>query len=425
MPHFERLPSGLRVLVEELPHTHSVSFGCFIGAGSRHEPEAVGGIAHFIEHMCFKGTTAFPTARLISEHVEGVGGILNAATSYESTVYWGKVADIHFDRVLKLIADLVCRPLFDLRELEKERRVIIEEIRGIQDTPDDWIYELLHGAMWGPQPLGRDIAGTIESVTAISRADLVQFWQQHYGLANLVVSVAGNIDTATVLKAVEAAFAGYQAGALQMAPPTMPPLGGPQLMLRSKDTEQSHFCIGFPGLAYTDADRREMQVLDTILGGGMSSRLFQALREDQGLAYNVGSYHSEYADAGMWVIYASVEPEMLRDAIVLSLDIVRDIANHGVTDDELQLVKEQVKGGILLSLEDTWSVASRNGSHQLRYGTVVPVAQVVAEVEAVTAEGVLRVARRLVQQERMHIAAIGPYGEADRRELEALLREGW
>jgi predicted Zn-dependent peptidase len=425
MPHSEQLSSGLWVLVEELPHTHSVSLGCFIGAGSRHEPDHLSGVAHFIEHMCFKGTTAFPTARLISEHVEGVGGILNAATSYESTVYWGKVADIHFDRVLKLVADLVCRPLFDLRELEKERRVIIEEIRGIQDTPDDWIYDLLHGSLWGRQPLGRDIAGTIESVTAMSRSDLTRFWQQYYGLSNLVVSIAGNIQTAAAIRAVEAAFVGYQASSAPPAPPTEPPVAGPQLILRPKDTEQGHFCIGFPGLAYTDADRREMQVLDTILGGGMSSRLFQALREDHGLAYNVGSYHSEYADAGMWVIYASVEPEMLRDAIVLSLDIVRDVANHGVTEEELRLVKEQVKGGMLLSLEDTWSVASRNGSHQLRYGTVVPVDQVVAEVEAVTAAGVLRVAQRLVQQERIHVAAIGPYADADKRELEALLREGW
>lgn len=418
-------PSGLRILVEELPHTHSVSLGCFVSTGARHEPTPLGGVAHFIEHMCFKGTTHFPTARLISERIEGVGGILNASTSHESTIYWGKVADAHFDRLLGLIADLVCRPLFDLRELEKERRVIIEEIRGIQDIPDDWIYDLLHEAMWGVQPLGRDIAGTIETVSAMSGSAIIGFWQRHYSLANLVVSVAGNVRAEAVIPAVEAAFAGFSQGSIAEAPPTAPALAGPNLVLRPRDTEQGHFCIGFPGLPYTDPDRREMQVLDTILGGGMSSRLFQALREDHGLAYNVGSYHTEYSDAGMWVIYASVEPEALRDALTMSMDILRTIARDGITDDELQLVKEQVKGGILLSLEDTWSVASRNGAHQLRYGTVVTVEKVVAEVEAVTAAGVLRVAQRLIKPTSMHLAVIGPYNDDDRRDLEQMLRSGW
>ena len=425
MPTLFTTNVGLRVLVEELPHTHSVSLGCFIGVGARHEPWMLGGVSHFIEHMCFKGTTHFPTARSISQAIEGLGGMLNASTSYESTVYWGKVADIHFERLLAVIADLVIRPLFDRQELEKERKVIIEEIRGIQDDPDDWAQELLHHALWGDQPLGRDIAGSIESVTAIGHAELMQFWRDHYTANNMVLSVAGNINAASVQVAIEEAFAALPSHGGQPFPPTTPALAGPGLALRSRKTEQAYFCIGFLGLAYTDPDRRALQVLDTILGGGMTSRLFQTLREDHGLAYDVGSYHSEYTDAGTLVIYAGVETVALRDSLAITLEIVHDLAKHGITADELTMVKEQVKGGVLLSLEDTWSVASRNGSHMLRYGEVLPITRVVAEVEAVQAADVERVARRLLRLSQMHVAVVGPYDADDQRELMQLISTEW
>jgi predicted Zn-dependent peptidase len=191
--------------------------------------------------------------------------------------------------------------------------------------------------------------------------------------------------------------------------------------LRSRDTEQGNFCLGMPGLPFTDPDRRALQVLDSVLGGGMVSRLFQVLREDHGLAYNIGSYHNDMADVGAWVIYGSVEPDALRDAAILVRDILTDLATHGPSADELAMVKEQVKGGLLLSLEDTWSVAARNGAHLLRYGHVIPLEQVVAEVEAVTAADVLRVAQRLIRPAAMHLAVIGPYDAEDRRELEAIL----
>ncbi|MEI7644970.1 MAG: pitrilysin family protein [Chloroflexales bacterium] len=421
MPELITTSAGLRILVDELPHTYSVSIGCFVSTGARHEPDAHGGAAHFIEHMCFKGTRRFPTARQISETIEGVGGILNASTSYESTVYWAKVATIHFDRAVEVLAEMLTCPTFDLRELEKERRVIIEEIRGLQDSPSDWVHELLQQAMWGAQPLGRDIAGSVETVTAISRSDLTGFFQRHYNLSTTVISVVGKITVAQVVESVGRAFAGLRPGHMAIPPHLPVPRRGPQVSLMSRDTEQGNFCLGVPGLSYRDPDRRALQVLDSILGGGMSSRLFQVLREENGLAYSVGSYHSELSDAGMWVIYGSVEPETLRDALAICRDMLGDLLRHGVTPNELAMIKEQVKGGILLSLEDTWSVASRNGSHLLRYGHVVPVERVVAEVEAVTAAQVLGVARRLLRPEAMHLAVIGPYEDEDRRELEALV----
>jgi predicted Zn-dependent peptidase len=422
MPELITTPTGLRILVEELPHTYSVAVGAFIGAGARHEPDAHAGVAHFIEHMLFKGTAAYPTAKQISQAVEGVGGYLNASTSYESTIYYAKSATIHFDRALSVLAEMLQRPLFDLRELEKERRVIIEEIRGIQDSPSDWVHELLQEAMWGDSALGRDIAGSAETVGGLGRADLAGYFHRHYNLANTVISVAGNVRAADVAAATAAAFADLPAGPPTAAPPTPRPRPGPRIIMHARDTEQGNFCLGLPGLAYGDPDRRALQVLDSILGGGMSSRLFQVLREEHGMAYSVGSYHSELSDAGMWVIYGSVEPEALRDAITLGRDILRDLATNGPSAEELAMVKEQVKGGILLSLEDTWSVASRNGTHLLRYGHVVPVEQVVAEVEAVTAADVLRVASRLIRPEGTHLAVIGPYAEEDRNDLAALIQ---
>lgn len=420
MPLTVTLPNGLHILAEELPHTHSVSMGYFTNVGARHEPTAVSGISHFIEHMCFKGTESLPNAKSISDAIEGVGGIMNAATSYESTVYWAKVADIHFPRALQVLTDLVLRPLFEAREVEKERKVIIEEIRGSQDSPSEWVHNLLQESLWGQQqPLGRDIAGSIETVSAISRDDLLDFWQRHYGLGNTVVSVAGNIDAQAVVAAISAALEGYNQVAPQPPLPTEAAIPGPRVLLLPKETEQGNFCLGFPALSYNDPDRRALQVLDTILGGGMSSRLFQELREERGLAYNVGSYHSEVADAGMWVVYGSVELDALYDSISASMHEIGRLYRDGVTEEELQRVKEQVKGGILLSLEDTWSVASRNGSHMLRYGEVVPVERVVAEVEAVTQDDVLRVARRVLRPEAVHLSVIGPYEQA---ELEGLIQ---
>lgn len=425
MPELITTPEGLRILIEELPHTYSVSIGCFVAAGARHEAPAHGGAAHFIEHMLFKGTRRYPNARMISQAVEGVGGMLNASTAYESTVYYAKVATIHLDRAVDVLGEMILSPLFDLGELEKERRVIVEEIRGLQDAPGDWVHELLQQTMWADSALGRDIAGSVETVGAIGRADLTNYWQRHYNRANTVISVAGNIDTATACRAVSAAFGALPAGTPTPPQPRPTPRPGPVLSLLGRDTEQGNFCLGLPGLAYGDADRRPLQVLDSILGGGMSSRLFQILREEHGLAYSVGSYHNDLSDVGMWVTYGSVEPESLRDAVALALEILRDLGRDGVTADELAMVKEQVKGGLLLSLEDTWSVASRNGAHLLRYGHVIPVEQVVAEVEAVTAADVQRVARRLMRRDALHLAVIGPYTSEDRQELEALLAEAF
>lgn len=419
MPHTKVvLPNGLCIVTEEMPHTHSVSMGVFTKVGSRYEDTAISGVSHFLEHMFFKGTPS-RSAKEISEAIEGIGGVLNAFTSYDSTAYYAKVANIHFDRAVDTLSDMLLHSCFDPKEIEKERRVIIEEIHMSLDQPAEWVHQLLDTAMWGEQPLGRDIAGSTETVASISRDNLLAFKNQHYTYQNTVISIAGNMPSDVMVEAWNRALEGYSQGPRFRPQVTTPPLPGPRLVLLDKETEQANFCLGLPAVSYADPDRRPLQVLNSVLGGGMSSRLFQEIREERGLAYSVYSYTSEFNDAGKWVIYGGVEVGKVHDAIAAVLDQLRQLREEGITEQELQRVKEQVKGGMLLGLEDTWSVASRNGSHILRYDEVIPVEQVVAEIEAVTQEDVLRVAKRLITSDALYLAIIGPY--QDEESFRALL----
>jgi predicted Zn-dependent peptidase len=404
------LPNGLRIIAEEMPHTHSVSMGVFTKVGSRYEPAQISGVSHFLEHMFFKGT---PTrnAKQISEAIEGIGGVLNAYTSYDSTCYYAKVADIHFDRAVDTLSDMLLNSLFDAKEIEKERRVIIEEINMSLDSPGDWVHQLLDETMWGDQPLGRDIAGTAETVSGITRDDLIGYKDQHYTYPNTVISIAGNISTDQMVDTWTKALHSYRSGQRFEPEPTTGTQPNQRLRLLSKSTEQANFCLGLPAVSYSDSDRRPLQVLNSVLGSGMASRLFQEIREERGLAYSVYSYTAEFNDAGKWVIYGGVEIGKVQDAIAACLTELGKLRETGITHDELQRVKEQVKGGMLIGLEDTWSVASRNGSHILRYDTVIPVEQVVAEIEAVTQEDVLRVAQRLITPDALYLALIGPYDD--------------
>jgi predicted Zn-dependent peptidase len=286
------------------------------------------------------------------------------------------------------------------------------------------VHNLLDTALWGDQALGRDIAGDEDSVNSISREAILQFWKQHYNRNNMVISVAGNVTNERAALAIEAAFAELSDGATSQYIPSLPPQPGPNMVLQHDDSEQSNFCLGFSAISQDDPDRRALMVFDTIMGGSMSSRLFQEIREERGLAYNVGSYSREDHDTGKWLVYGSVEPSKLEECIATIMAELRRVLSEGITPEELQQVKEQVKGGVLLSLEDTWSVAARNGSQQLRYDTVIPVEQVVAEVEAVTQEDVQRVARRVLHENTLHLAVIGPHDDEEAATLRALLTLG-
>ncbi len=406
------LPNGLRIYTDEMPHTHSVSMGIFTQVGSRYENARLTGISHFLEHMFFKGTAKYPTAKDLSDAIEGIGGYINASTSYDTTCYYCKVANIHTERGIDVLTDMLNAALFEPKEIEKERGVIQEEIKMSLDVPAQWVHQLLDELMWGDQPIGRDIAGTLESVGSFTREDLLAYRDQHYVAGNTVISLAGNFNSTEIVDRLTSLFGSYRS--LEVPKPIATNSFGnaPVVHLLNKPTEQTNFVLGLKSFGYGDSDRWALSVLDSILGGGMSSRLFQEIREERGLAYSVGSYTAEYDDAGKWIIYGGVEVSKAIDAISAVVEELRKLRDNGVTPAELHRIKEQVKGGMLLGLEDTWSVANRNARHELRYGEVIPVEQIVAWIEAVTLEDIQRVAQRLIRPDNLYLAIIGPHAEA-------------
>ncbi len=424
MPLTSYLPNGLCVIVEPIPASSAVAMTCHVGVGSRYETTAHSGIAHMLEHMCFKGTQRYPTALDLARAVEGIGGEFNAYTDYESTAYYVKVADLHAERGLGVLADLVTRPTLDAAELEKERGVILAEIRDYRDTPTDSVHSMLQSSLFGDQPLGREIIGTRQTVRTISHNDLTAFWHDHYTPATIILSIAGSITPDRALELAAQHFGTLAAApALPPPPPCAPPVAGPHVTLRTYDSEQGHFCLGLPGVSQYDPDRRALDVLDTIVGGDMSSRLFQLIREQHGLAYSVGSYNSNFLDAGMWVLYASVKRRTLIDAVRAMLAVLHDVATHGITPAELAYVQEQVRGGLRLSLDDSTAVAARNAYQQHTHGTIQSLDAVIAEYDQLTCDDIHRVAQRVISHAGLHLAVIGNYRKTDKERLRAVLED--
>ena len=408
------LDNGLRVVSAEIPHARSVSASFFIAAGSRHESDDIQGISHFIEHLHFKGTEKRPTPKDVSEAIEGVGGIFNAESGKEVTVYWSKVAKPHWPTALEVLSDLLLHSLFRSDEIEKERKVIIEELSMLFDSPADWVHLLIDHAVWGDHPLGRDVGGTRESVSAIRRDQMLGYLRTHYVPSNTVVAVAGAVDHGEVVERLADLL-----GEWAPAPPTRWDDGrfqqsAPRVEFRSKRTEQAHLCLAVPGLSYVDRDRFALDLMNIVLGEGMSSRLFLKVRESKGLAYDVHSYVNHFRDTGSVVIYAGVDPDRLGEAITACLDEVEQLKQAEVPEAELARAKEFWKGRTLLRLEDTRSIAGWLGSQELLLGRILEVDEVIEQVEAVTAADIQAVAGRLFVPERLNLAVIGPYRNGKR-----------
>ncbi len=413
-----RLANGLRVITSTIPHARSVSATFFVRVGSRDEPAAIQGISHFIEHMLFKGTEKRPTPKAISEAIEGVGGYFNAEAGKELTVYWDKVADRHWRATLDVLADLLRFSRFEDAEIEKERRVIAEELGMLMDSPGEWVHLLADEAMWGDRPLGRDVAGNRESVLRLSRSQLVEWFTRHYVPSNLVVSVAGPVRHDDVCAEIERHLGDWTG---ETPGPWEPAAEGPvaRVRLKTKTTEQAHFCLALPSLSYYHPERYVLELLNIILGEGMSSRLFLEIREKRGLAYDVHSYTNEYADAGSLVVYAGVEPSRIDQAIRACLEEVVRLTEP-VPEEELARAKELRKGRMLLRLEDTRSIASWLGAQEALLGKIVTVDEVIERVDAVQAADLERLARTLFVPEKLCLAVIGPYRSEDR-----FLRQLW
>jgi len=406
------LPNGLRILTERVTHVRSASIVCFFGVGSRYETEAQAGASHFIEHMLFKGSERYPTAQLISETIEGVGGVLDAGTDKETTVYSAKVASRHFDLAFGLLADMVRFPRFDPAELEKERRVIIEELGMARDNPQDWVGVLADEVVWPDLPLGREIAGTRESVGALTGEALAAYWATHYVPGNLVISVVGDITHEEVVAAATRLFGDWRAAPIPAWTPSPIPTDTPRVKLETRKTEQTNVCLLTPGLGYGDPDTYTLTLLNAILGDGMSSRLFLEVRERQGLAYDVSSGPTSFHDTGVFVVYAGVDPKRTPAALRAILAVLARLRDEPVAAEELERAKEYTKGRLALGLENTSSVANWLGGQEIALGRVRLLDEVMERVDSVTIADIQRLARALFDERGLRLAVIGPQKSA-------------
>ncbi|MDL1898055.1 insulinase family protein, partial [Anaerolineae bacterium CFX7] len=387
------LDNGARLVVTELPHTRSVTLMMYMSTGARYEAARVSGVSHFIEHMLFKGTRKRPTAHEIAVAIEGIGGFFNASTSQELTNYWVKVAYQHFDLGLDVLSDMLSAPLFAANEIEKERRVIIEELRQTLDTPDELVFYDLDALMWLPHPLGRDVAGSPESVSAISRADMLAYLHRHYHANNLVVSVSGYVRAETIVPQLNAALGALRPLPLKRYARFQPKQTAPRWHVRYKKTEQAHVAVATWAYDREHPDRYAVTLLNTILGDGMSSRLFQEIREKRGLAYTVSSFGSALEDCGYLGCYAAVEPKNALETVRAILAEWARLTVETVPEAELAKAKELVKGSLLLSMEDTHAIAGWYGRQEALRLPLLTVDDVTAKIDAVTAQDIQRVAR--------------------------------
>jgi predicted Zn-dependent peptidase len=402
-----RLPGGLRVVTERMPGALSVTTGVWVGVGARDEPAALAGASHFLEHLLFKGTAA-RSAREIAVAVDAVGGEMNAFTAREHTAYYTRLPRGDLGLGLDLLADVLSAPAFREAEVEAERQVILEELSMSEDTPDDRVHTLVYDAVFPDHPLGREVLGDPTTIGSLAREEIRGFFSTHYRPANLVVVGAGDLEHDDVVAAVAERLGGGPSGERpRREAPAAPPR--PLTVLR-RPTEQAHLTVGVRALAVDDPDRYALAVANHALGDGMSSRLFQEIREERGLAYSVYSYTSAYADSGTLVVYAGTSPTKAKEVLRLVLGMLDDLAADGLTEEELAVAKGGLAGSLLLGLEDSGSRMARLGRQEITRGTVVPVDEHVAALRSVTADDVARVCARVLAGPRA-VAAVAPFTE--------------
>jgi len=402
-----------------MPHTRSVSVCIFVGVGSRHEVDTVAGVSHFIEHLCFKGTPKRAAARDIATAIEGIGGIINAGTDKELTIYWSKVASIHFPLALDVLADILLNSKFDAEEIERERQVIVDEIHMVKDSPYQRVGMLIDELLWPDHPLGRDIAGSTESVTALTRGDMLKFMSGRYYPGNTVVTVAGSIQHADVVRRIEEVLGHWTGSSPETGFLVYRDRHNPGLKVETRDTEQTHLCLALPGLSMLHPERYVLALLNVILGEGMSSRLFSEIRDNQGLAYSIHSYVEHFLDSGALTIYAGVEHQNLKITIQ---EILKQLASlkEPVPDSELIKARELSKGRLLLRMEDSRSVAGWTGGQEVLTGKIRTVDEVIAILDTITAEEISQLAKELLTADLLRLAVVGP--TASDEDLEGLLK---
>lgn len=414
------LDNGLRIVSSTMPHTRSVCICVFMGAGSRYESPDQVGVSHFLEHLCFKGTERRPTSMDISETIDGVGGVLNAVTDKELTVYWAKVARSHFRLALDLLADMIRCSKLDPAEVENERKVIIEELNGCMDSPQSRVDVLIDEVLWPDQPLGRYVVGNKDTIATIDRRIMLDYLNRHYIPTNAVVSVAGDVGHDEVVQTVADALGDWPGGEPGSWVAAENSQDGPRLAIVPRKIEQTQVCLAVHGLHHLHPNRFALDLLNVVLGEGMSSRLFMELRERRGLAYEIYSHASYFRDSGSVGVYAGVHPTNVRAAIGAILEELARLRDEAIPEKEIVKAKELSKGHLLLRMEDTRSVAGWTGGQELLTDRIRDVDEIVSLVDAVTADDLQEVARQLLQTSKLNLALVGPVRKGDR--LERLLK---
>jgi predicted Zn-dependent peptidase len=401
----EQFDNGLCLLTEQMPAVRSVSVGAWLTRGSRHEDERHSGIAHLVEHMLFKGT-ASRSAEDIAQEIDSIGGQLDAFTAKECASYYIKVLDEHLPRALDILSDLLLRPAFQDEDLGREKKVILEEIKMVEDTPDDLVHEIFTSSFWQAHPLGRPILGSAASVEGISSETLREFFGNAYVAGNLVISAAGHIEHAAVRDLIAAAFDTLPTGGTPVV--CTPPAPGAELVIREKDLEQSHLCLGTVAYPQDHDARYATYILNTVLGGSMSSRLFQNVREKRGLAYSVSSGLVAYRDTGAMIIYAGCDAGAVSEIVDLVVVELRRLKHEPIRADELQRAKDHLKGNMVLGLESTTSRMSQLARSEMYFGRQIDLSESLASLDRVTDDDVMRVASELFTGGGLSATVLGP-----------------
>ncbi len=413
------LPNGLRVVVTPIPTAQSAAVSLWVGVGSRDETPTTNGLSHYIEHMLFKGTTRRPTAAMISEAIEGAGGGLNAFTTKEVTCYWNNLPYERVETGLDVLADMLQRSLMETVEVERERTVVQQELRRAKDSPGNWVSELISEATYGDQPIGWPIGGTLDTVGTMHRDDFFSHMATHYHPQNAVLSIAGNVDAARVIDFAGRQFGDWASGEVierDIAKPERPP---EYIRIDEREIEQCNLSLAVLGIGRSDPDKYALDIMNTALGRGMSSRLFTEVRERRGLAYSVGSGSSRYRDIGSVSVSAGVTREHQEEALQVIIGELQRIASEPMSPEELTRTKDYAAGSFRLGLETPMSFAQRFGGQLLQDGAIEPPDVTVERLRGITAADVQRVASRVFSNAKFSLAVVGPSASPDR--LDAIL----
>ncbi|MCP4345917.1 MAG: insulinase family protein [Desulfobacterales bacterium] len=399
------LENGIRILTKKMPYVRSVSMGVWVNVGARDETSPESGLSHFIEHMIFKGTTR-RTAFQIAREFDAIGGHTNAFTAMENTCYHARVVDTHMDTMVDILSDIFLNSVFDEKEVENERPIIFQEIGMVEDSPEEYIHVLSGNTFWGDHPLGRSILGTRENVISFDAKAIKGFFRRFYQPDRIVISVAGNVDHDRFVELAGSVFESVRPG--NGVPGRTPPQPASQIAVHHRELEQAHICIETRGLCITDPRRYAFSLMNTILGGNMSSRLFQKIREQRGLAYSVYSFASSYVDTGMFGVYAGVDPKKAVETVELLLSEMQKLKKTPVDPLELRDAKECTKGCLMLASESTDNQMIRLAQSEIHFGRYVPLDDVIEKIEAVTEDDILELSRTLFQSDHLTLTLLGP-----------------